>query len=85
MHGKFGPNSLQSPAELRKCGATIARRELRDARLAAGLTSQEAAAQVLGVSLDTIQRQESGKTKVDAGLLFSLRELAAQQKKATGT
>jgi len=84
MKSTIGPKSPASPADLRKCGALIARRELRDARLAAGLRSQEAAAQLLGVSLDTIQRQESGQVRVDAGLLFSLREFAAQQKK-TGT
>lgn len=84
MPNTIGPRKLNAPAELRKCGSVIARRELRDARLALGLT-QEGAALELGVSLDTIQRQESGKTKVDGGLVFSLRELAAQQKRAVGT
>lgn len=84
MSNTIGPRKLHAPADLRKCGSDIAKRELRDARLAAGFTSQEAAAEALGVSADTIYRQESGKTKVDAGLVFALRELRMQQKKAVG-
>lgn len=83
MSNSIGTPKRNAPAELRKCGSDIARRELREARLALGL-SQEAAALELGVSADTILRQETGQTKVDAGLVFALREVRIQQRR-TGT
>lgn len=82
MNAMVGRPPRLSPADLRKCGNDIARRELQDARLAAGLNEAEAA-RVLGVSVDTIERQECGESRVDAGLVFALHEFAAQQR--TGT
>jgi DNA-binding transcriptional regulator YiaG len=82
MNDRIGSKPPTASAILRKCGAEISRRELRDARRALGLTP-EGAALLLGVGVDTIKRQEAGDSRVDAGLLCALRELAQQRK--TGT
>jgi len=83
MTATVGPKPPLTSANLRKCGAELSQRELYDARIAAGLT-QESAAIVLGVSVQTIRRQEDGESRVDAGLIHALRIYAAEQRK-TGT